>query len=389
VAYLFNFSRKGAAKGRSLREQATELLDLGLWGIGEKTPLRGTLAQGERVLIYLGAPERAFIGHAQLASTTHPWTPEEASRYPGDFEGGVSLSDTSVWEHPVPLAAVLPSLRLRETNPSAHFFAGVIRLSDEDYTHVVNVGAGGRLVSSAAHSGGPQPGVQVTSPVVQESNASPGHRVELLYRAVERLKDYRPAPKSALSEYDTRANFIDRYIEALGYTEIEDVQRGSPVESGNFPDYVLLVGGNKVIAIEAKRLGTSIGPREAAQVVQYCSTLGVRWGAVTDGRYLNVYDAPVLGVPPHERLVIAIDLLDYRDRADFELRIYPQLELLAKSELESGAGLQRRATQEAIREILTTTDSASLESLRRELEAKKNIRLRPGEATELLSELLG
>ena len=32
---LFNFSRKGAAKGKSLREQAAELLQVKMWGIGE------------------------------------------------------------------------------------------------------------------------------------------------------------------------------------------------------------------------------------------------------------------------------------------------------------------------------------------------------------------
>jgi hypothetical protein len=60
--YLFNFSKKGAAKGRTLREQASELLQVRLWGIGAKTPNRGSLAAGDRVLIYTGAPEYAFIG---------------------------------------------------------------------------------------------------------------------------------------------------------------------------------------------------------------------------------------------------------------------------------------------------------------------------------------
>ena len=33
--YLFNFSRKGAAKGKTLREQAAELLQVRLWGIAD------------------------------------------------------------------------------------------------------------------------------------------------------------------------------------------------------------------------------------------------------------------------------------------------------------------------------------------------------------------
>jgi hypothetical protein len=66
----------------------------------------------------------------------------------------------------------------------------------------------------------------------------------------------------------------------------------------------------------------------------------VRWGAVTDGRYFRLYDAPVLGVQPEERQVLSVDLADYKDRDDFEARIYPELELIAKTELESGRRLR-------------------------------------------------
>lgn len=119
--YLFNFSRKGAAKGRTLRDQAAELLLVGLWGIGSKTPNRGSLAAGDRVLIYAGAPEYSFIGHAELESATHEWSPQEAARYPGSFDGGVALLNAEVWERPVPMKTVLPELDLNESNPSAHF----------------------------------------------------------------------------------------------------------------------------------------------------------------------------------------------------------------------------------------------------------------------------
>jgi predicted type IV restriction endonuclease len=168
-----------------------------------------------------------------------------------------------------------------------------------------------------------------------------------------------------------------------------DIRRGSPVDSGNFPDYVLCVNGRPAIAIEAKKLGAPLGAKEAAQVVAYCSNLGVRWGAVTDGRYFKLYDAPVLGVPPEERRVLLVDLADYRDRDDFEARIYPELELIAKGELESGAGLERRVALEAARELLTTSSAKTTRTLRKELEETKNIKLSVAELSELVSELLG
>jgi predicted type IV restriction endonuclease len=383
--YLFNFSKKGAAKGKTLREQAAELLEAGMWGIGTKTPNRLRLAPGDRVVIYVGAPEYAFVGRAELGSAVHEWTPQEADRYPGDFTGGVALSAAEVFSHPIPIKSILDELPLRESNPAAHFFSGVVRIKEEDYQRVVDAAGTREPLQNEGKAAAPSP-----SPV-PASAVSVGGRVDvdLLFHTSERLRKLlEEGSGNSLSEYDTRAVFIDRYLEALGYTEIEDIQRGSPVESGNFPDYVLRVNKNPVIAIEAKKLGAPIASKEAAQVVQYCSTLGVRWGAVTDGRFFKLYDAPVLGVPPHERLVVSVDLTDYKNREDFEARIYRDLELIAKNELESGAGLQRRVAQEAVREMLTGPSSKTLRALRSELEETKAIKLSASELSELVSELL-
>jgi len=393
--YLFNFSKKGAAKGRTLREQAAELLQLKMWGIGEKTPNRLSLAPGDHVLIYVGAPESEFIGSAELGSATHEWTPEEAARYPGSFEGGVLLSQAEVWSHPVAMKSVLSGLALSEKNPGAHFFSGVVRVTKEDYVTVVSVGSGHAPSAKTSEADVTPRNASVEAPPsaggtinVAVAAAAGPIDVTLLFKTVEKLK---PAAKlgGSLSEYDTRAEFIDKYLEALGYTELGDVQRGSPVDSGNFPDYVLRVNGKAAIAIEAKKLGAPLGAKEAAQVVAYCSNLGVRWGAVTDGRYFKLYDAPVLGVPPEERQVLAVNLAEYKDRDDFETRIYPELELIAKSELESGAGLERRVALEAVRELMTSSGSKTVKTLRRELDETKRISLSADELSELVSELLG
>jgi predicted type IV restriction endonuclease len=381
--YLLNFSKKGAARGKSLREQAGELLNVGMWGIGAKTPNRNSLSPGDQVLIYVGAPEREFIGCAELGSTTHTFTREESERYPGSFDGGVLFRWAEVWSHPIPIKSVLPRLPLRETNPRAQFFSGVVRITSEDYETVASVAEGDVPASSRVE--GPKGAVSSST-----SRPVAGLPIDLnlLFKTVERLKSAAKLDGS-LSEQDTRAEFIDRYLEALGYTELGDIRRGSPVDSGDFPDYVLRVNGKAAIAIEAKKLGAQLGAKEAAQVVAYCSNLGVRWGAVTDGRYFKLYDAPVLGVPPEERSVLMVDLADYRDRDDFEARIYPDLELVAKGELESGAGLERRVALEAARELLTTSSTKAMRALRKELEETKNIKLSSGELSELISELLG
>jgi hypothetical protein len=377
ASYLFNFSRKGAAKGRTLREQAAELLEVKLWGIGAKTPNRNSLATGDRVLIYVGAPEYEFVGRAELASPTHEWSAAEAATYSGSFDSGVAFGRAEVWPHPVPMKSVLPQLALRESNPGARFFSGVVRITQEDYETVV-----------AAGTGKAPPLKQATEVSPARADGTGPIDLDLLFRTVEKLKRA-GSLASSLSEYDTRAEFIDKYLEALGYTELGDVQRGSPVDSGNVPDYVLRVNDKPAIAIEAKRLGSQLGSKEAAQVVGYCANLGVRWGVVTDGRHLKLYDAPVLGVSPEERLVLSVNLTDYKDRDDFEARVYPDLELVAKSELESGAGLERRVALEAARELLTSSSSKTARALRKELSETKKIELSAGDLSELVSELLG
>jgi hypothetical protein len=153
---LFNFSKKGAAKGKTLREQASELLRVKMWGIGAKTPNRSALAPGDRVLIYVGAPEYEFIGDAGLGSPTHEWTPQEAAQYPGSFEAGVIFSRAEAWPHPVPMKSVLQRLVPKETNPGAHFFSGVVRITSEDYEAVVADATGTIALPAPAESGGPQ-----------------------------------------------------------------------------------------------------------------------------------------------------------------------------------------------------------------------------------------
>jgi hypothetical protein len=287
------------------------------------------------------------------------------------------------------MKTVLPQLELKESNPSAHFFSGVIRITQRDYETVVAAGTGRApppLVQPTPETAAPASPPTATAASPAPTDGCPID-VDLLFRTAEKLSKAGKLT-SSLSEYDTRAEFIDKYLEALGYTEFGDIQRGSPVESGNFPDYVLRVNGQSAIAIEAKKLGAQLGPKEAGQVVAYCSNLGVRWGAVTDGRYFKLYDAPMLGVSPEERLVLSVDLADYKDREDFEARIYPELELIAKTELESGAGLERRVALEAVRELLSSSSSKTLRALRKELEETRRIRLTARELSELLSELL-
>ena len=82
-------------------------------GCGASTQTSRTvtpLPPGDLVLIYLGAPERVFIGRAEVASAVHDWTPSEARVYPGDSPSGVVLAQVEEWDPPVPMKTVLSQI---------------------------------------------------------------------------------------------------------------------------------------------------------------------------------------------------------------------------------------------------------------------------------------
>jgi hypothetical protein len=113
-----------------------------MWGIDVHEPHRDALAAGDLVLLYLGAPDREFIGRAKLASAVHDWTPSEArvSVYPGDSPGGVSLAEVEEWDPSTPMSAVLSEIDPAE-NAKADFQAGVVRITATEYEAALAVAA--------------------------------------------------------------------------------------------------------------------------------------------------------------------------------------------------------------------------------------------------------
>jgi hypothetical protein len=103
--YLFNFVKAEAAQQPAPREQAAGFLRVRMWGVDADEPHRDALARGDLVLVYLGAPEREFIGRAELASAVHDWTPSEAQVYRGDSPSGVLLAQVEEWDPPVAMSA--------------------------------------------------------------------------------------------------------------------------------------------------------------------------------------------------------------------------------------------------------------------------------------------
>jgi hypothetical protein len=139
--YLFNFVKGDAAKGPALREEAAGFLRLRMWGIDADERHGNALAPGDLILIYLGAPEREFVGRAELASAAHDWTPSEAQVYPGDSPSGVLLAQVEEWDPPVPMDIVLSHIDPAE-NARADFQAGVVRITASEFETALAVAAG-------------------------------------------------------------------------------------------------------------------------------------------------------------------------------------------------------------------------------------------------------
>jgi hypothetical protein len=126
--YILNSVAAEAGQRTALRERVAEFLRVGMWDIDADEPHRDALAAGDLVLIYLGAPEREFIGRAELASV------------PGAASSGVLLTHVEQWDPPVPMNIVLSRLD-PAAKARADFDAGVVLITAHEYETVLAVAA--------------------------------------------------------------------------------------------------------------------------------------------------------------------------------------------------------------------------------------------------------
>lgn len=179
-----------------------------------------------------------------------------------------------------------------------------------------------------------------------------------------------------LSEADTKANFIERYIRALGYEGLEDVVREYYVKnSQEFIDYVLRLNSKPALAIEAKALQLDLTDKHAAQLIQYCSIEGIEWCALTNARSLWLFNTFLKG-DQNQKLLIKLDLLGFNNDEEFA-GLFDQLWLLSKTSLASpttiNSWMEQRRLDQAIRAILLSPHSATVHSLVSELASAHSV----------------
>ena len=111
------------------REEAAGSLRAGMWGVDADERYANALAAGDRVLIYVGAPTREFIGRAELASPVH---------HLSGSASGVRVAQIEEWDPPVAMSAALEQL---SSNPyaKADFDTGVVLITEKEYEIVATL----------------------------------------------------------------------------------------------------------------------------------------------------------------------------------------------------------------------------------------------------------
>jgi hypothetical protein len=181
------------------------------------------------------------------------------------------------------------------------------------------------------------------------------------------LKEWLTHNTPRLSEADTKAGLIDKYIAALGYREFLDIQREYPVKGTQERiDYVLKDKGRPILAVELWPLQHDLSnSKAAAQLVQYCSVEGIEWCALTNGIELRLYNQ-FLQQPLDGKLVFKLNLLDYSSDAEFDA-LFDHLWLLSRESMTTPTGLrawmEHQQIDKEFRSVLLDTGSPPVEYL--------------------------
>lgn len=112
------------------------------------------------------------------------------------------------------------------------------------------------------------------------------------------------------NEQAVRDQIVNPLLRNLGWDpeNPEEVQPNISTEEG-VPDYTLIKNGNKMLFIEAKRLGIDIEQQEIIrQLAKYCFGEGIKYGVLTNGIVWVLFRSFEEGTTLTERIVWKVDL---------------------------------------------------------------------------------
>jgi len=131
-----------------------------------------------------------------------------------------------------------------------------------------------------------------------------------LFNLVNELRNRIERYRELLSANEalTRYVLIDPTLRVLGWdTENPDIVRPEEKQDGGIPDYVLYHNGKKLIALEAKSLGTKLDEKKVLDYgFNYSWKSKIPYFIITDGNIWKVYDVREMG----GNLILEINLLE-------------------------------------------------------------------------------
>ncbi|MFH1773393.1 MAG: N-6 DNA methylase, partial [Methanobacteriota archaeon] len=108
----------------------------------------------------------------------------------------------------------------------------------------------------------------------------------------ELVESFRKVPKDELdkkSEEQIKFLYIEPLLEALGWRR-EDIEKEQRVLKGR-ADYILKIGNQEVLVVEAKKTGVELTEEEGRQAVSYAYHRKIKYAVLTNFRKIRVYHA--------------------------------------------------------------------------------------------------
>lgn len=158
----------------------------------------------------------------------------------------------------------------------------------------------------------------------------------------------------SLAETATREVFVTPCLAALGWDPLEDMvhEYRPKLAKTESVDYAIVLQGQPIAFVEAKRLGLPLTDEMAAQVIRYAAVEGVQWCILTNGVNWKLYDQFLKG-DIHAKLVASLDLTAFRTGAEFD-SVFDKLWFMSKQSLSDPSALKRWATLERLSQCLRT-----------------------------------
>src|SRR3989344_8309273 len=191
------------------------------------------------------------------------------------------------------------------------------------------------------------------------------------------VKDFSEIPKQHLDsmpEEDIKFQFIEPLFEALGW-ERKEISKETRILKGR-ADYILKLGNQEVLVIEAKKTNVALMEEEGRQAVSYAYHRKVKFAVLTNFKEIRVYHA-LSNIKAIDRNLLRVNNDYFRFYSGDFIEKFDTLWLLSKESFEKGEiNKLLSAKDEKVNKPIDESILEDLLEIRRhlstELKSKKN-----------------